>query len=49
MQLAYVSQNAVEHVGDRLGLFSSRMEEDLERFKEFIESWGWTTCPPIMR
>ncbi|MEP6959281.1 MAG: SRPBCC family protein [Nitrospirota bacterium] len=49
LQLAYDPESAVEHAGDELEVLTSRVQEDLERFKEFIESWGRTACPPIMR
>ena len=49
LQLAYAPQSTVEQAGDRLEVLASRVQEDLERFKEFIESWGRTACPPIMR
>jgi uncharacterized membrane protein len=38
LQLEYDPQGFVENVGDALGVVSSRVEGDLERFKAFIES-----------
>ncbi|HEY6262412.1 MAG TPA: SRPBCC family protein [Nitrospiraceae bacterium] len=49
LQLAYVPQSPLEHAEAGLEVLALRVEEDLERFKEFIESWGRTACPPIMR
>ncbi len=37
LQLMYDPEGLVEKAGDALGLVSSRVEGDLERFKEFIE------------
>ena len=37
LQLEYASQGFAENVGDPLGGVSSRVQRDLERFKEFIE------------
>ena len=37
LQLEYDPQSFVENVGDALGVVSSRVQGDLERFKEFIE------------
>ncbi len=39
----YEPEGAVENVGDALGVFSRRIEGDLQRFKEFIESRGRET------
>jgi hypothetical protein len=36
-------QGAVEITGDALGVVSQRVEGDLKRFKEFIESRGHET------
>jgi uncharacterized membrane protein len=38
LQLEYEPEGVVENVGDTLGVVSSRVKKDLERFKEFIES-----------
>jgi uncharacterized membrane protein len=43
LQLDYEPQGAAETLGDWLGVASSRIEGDLERFKEFIESRGRET------
>ena len=37
LQLTYDPEGIVEKTGDALGVVSSRVESDLERFKEFIE------------
>ncbi len=41
--LEYNPEGATENVGDTLGVVSSRVKGDLERFKEFIESRGSET------
>lgn len=38
LRLDYDPEGMVESVGDKLGFVSRRVEGDLERFKEFIES-----------
>jgi uncharacterized membrane protein len=38
LQLDYDPEGMVENVGDAVGVVSSRVAKDLERFKEFIES-----------
>ena len=43
LQLEYDPQGFVENVGDALGAVSSRVQGDLERFKEFIEKRGRET------
>ena len=43
LQLEYDPQGVVENVGDALGVVSRRVESDLQRFKEFIESRGRET------
>ncbi len=43
LQLEYDPQGFVENVGDALGVVSSRVQGDLERFKEFIETRGRET------
>jgi uncharacterized membrane protein len=43
LQVAYAPDGAVEDVGDALGMVSSRVQGDLERFKEFIEKRGRET------
>jgi hypothetical protein len=39
----YDPEGLVEKTGDALGVVSSRVEGDLERFKEFIENRGQET------
>ena len=43
LNLEYDPQGFVESVGDALGFVSRRVEGDLERFKQFIESRGSET------
>jgi uncharacterized membrane protein len=43
VQMQYEPEGAVENVGDALGVLSRRVEGDLERFKEFLESRGRET------
>ena len=43
LQLEYDPEGVVENVGDAVGVMSSRVKGDLERFKEFIESRGRET------
>jgi len=43
LQLEYDPQGVVENVGDALGVVSRRVDGDLKRFKEFIESRGRET------
>jgi uncharacterized membrane protein len=43
VHMEYEPQGAVETTGDALGVVSSRVEGDLERFKQFIESRGKET------
>jgi uncharacterized membrane protein len=43
LQLEYDPQGFVENVGDALGVVSSRVQGDLERFKSFIEKRGRET------
>jgi uncharacterized membrane protein len=43
VQLMYDPEGLVEKTGDALGVVSSRVEGDLERFKEFIENRGQET------
>lgn len=43
VQMTYEPQGAVENVGDMLGLVERQVENDLERFKEFIEKRGTAT------
>jgi uncharacterized membrane protein len=43
LQLEYEPEGALEQVGDWVGVVSRRVEGDLQRFKEFIESRGRET------
>jgi uncharacterized membrane protein len=43
LQMEYDPEGLVENVGDALGVVSRRVEGDLNRFKEFIESRGTET------
>ncbi len=43
LQLEYATQGVAENVGDALGVVSLRVQGDLERFKEFIETRGRET------
>ena len=43
LQLEYDPEGIVENVGDAIGVVSSRVRGDLERFKEFIEERGSET------
>ena len=43
LQMEYVPSGAVEKTGDAMGLVTRRVEGDLKRFKEFIESRGQET------
>lgn len=43
LQLAYDPEGILENVGDVIGVVSSRVKGDLERFKEFIEKRGSET------
>jgi uncharacterized membrane protein len=43
VQMDYEPEGIVENVGDAVGVFSRRVEGDLERFKEFLESRGMET------
>jgi uncharacterized membrane protein len=43
VDVEYQPQSMMEKVGDMLGMVSSNVEEDLENFKEFIESRGRET------
>jgi uncharacterized membrane protein len=43
LTLTYQPEGAVEKAGDALGVVSRRVEGDLERFKEFVESRGAET------
>jgi uncharacterized membrane protein len=43
LQLEYDPQGLVENAGSALGLVERRVEGDLKRFKEFVESHGAAT------
>ena len=43
LEMEYVPNGAVEKAGDALGLVTQRIEGDLNRFKDFIESRGRET------
>ena len=43
LQMEYEPEGIVENVGDFIGVMSSRVSGDLERFKEFIEDRGRET------
>jgi hypothetical protein len=43
LQLAYDPEGVMENVGDAVGVVSSRVRGDLQRFKEFIEARGRET------
>jgi hypothetical protein len=45
LQLEYDPQGFAENVGDALGVVSSRVQGDLERFKELIEQ-RWRPSRP---
>jgi uncharacterized membrane protein len=40
LKLNYEPEGIAETLGDSLGMVSTRVEQDLERFKDFIESTG---------
>jgi uncharacterized membrane protein len=40
LQMEFDPEGFVENVGDKLGIVKSRIEGDLKRFKDFIESLG---------
>jgi uncharacterized membrane protein len=43
LQMTLEPEGAVEHIGDKMGVVSNRVEGDLKRFKEFIEERGSET------
>jgi len=43
VQMEYVPTGAIEKTGDAMGLVTNRVEGDLKRFKDFIESRGRET------
>jgi len=40
LEMSYDPEGFIENVGDKLGFMSRRVESDLKRFKDFIESRG---------
>ena len=49
LRLEYEPQGAIEKTGDAVGVVSQRVEGDLKRFKEFIESRGQETGSSLIR
>lgn len=43
LQMDYEPEGLLENIGDKAGFVSRRLEGDMERFKEFIESRGAET------
>jgi uncharacterized membrane protein len=43
LQMDYDPEGVVENVGNAVGVFTRRVEGDLERFKDFLESRGQET------
>lgn len=43
VQMDVEPEGIVEQAGDKLGLIGGRMEDDLKRFKEFVEATGHET------
>jgi uncharacterized membrane protein len=43
LEICYEPEGLVESAGDALGVVSNQVENDLERFKEFIENRGQET------
>ena len=43
LQMEYEPEGIVENAGDKLGVVSMRVQGDLKRFKQFIESRGVET------
>jgi uncharacterized membrane protein len=43
VRMQYEPEGVIESTGDAVGVLSSRVEGDLERFKEFLESRGQET------
>jgi hypothetical protein len=41
--MAYEPEGAIENVGDKLGVFSARVQSTVEDFKKYIESRGSET------
>ncbi len=49
LQLEAEPEGIIEEVGDKLGVFDRRVEGDLKRFKEFVESRGTKPVPGVAR
>lgn len=43
LQIDYEPQGAIESIGSALGVVANRVQGDLERFKEFVETRGVAT------
>lgn len=43
VNMEYDPEGVVENIGDAVGVFSHRVQGDLERFKEFLEARGHET------
>jgi len=43
LRIDYEPETFLEETGDKLGIASNRVQEDLQRFKEFIETRGGET------
>jgi len=43
VRMQYEPEGVIENAGDAVGVLSSRVEGDLERFKDFLESRGQET------
>lgn len=43
LQLDYEPEGMLEHMGDMLGMVSAHVQDNLDRFKGFIESRGVET------
>jgi uncharacterized membrane protein len=43
VRMQYEPEGLTQEIGDKLGILSRRVEKDLQRFKEFIESRGQET------
>jgi uncharacterized membrane protein len=43
LEISYDPKGFIENVGDTIGVVSRRVENDLERFKEFLENRGQET------
>ena len=45
VEMAYAPHGILEHVGDALGIVGRKVEGDLERFKQYVESDAGSTTP----